>query len=77
LRKPSPPRVGDGDLFEQPEEDQVDAATGAVERGLAGAYDLRDQVFGPVDRAGNELRKIGDEQRVIEEPIGRLDLAER
>ena len=67
--------IGDGNLLEQPEQDQKSAAREFVERDAALGSQLGDQDRRPLDRTSDKLREIGDEQGVITQSRLRPEMA--
>ena len=61
--------VGQHDLLEQAERHQRQAEAQLVARGAARLRELRHQLGRAHDRAGDEVREEGHEQRVVEEMV--------
>src|SRR5205823_3943370 len=67
--------VGQRDLLEKTEDDEEEAARPVDGLVLPFAVQLRDEVPGPQNRAGDQLREKGDEEQQIDEGTLRLDAA--
>ncbi len=67
--------ISDHDLLPQSPDHQVNAVDDLLAADTARALDLRQQVDGPHDRAGHEVREETDEQREVPEIPRRLELA--
>src|SRR6185503_1673606 len=60
-------RVGEHDLLEEPEAEQEQAEPERLSGRAVLALELRDDLLGPQDRTGDEVREERQEQAVIEE----------
>ncbi len=67
--------VGDDDLAEQAFEDQQHAVECLARMESAWLLHLGQKVRGPLNRAGDQMRKEADEQRVVHQRIGGAQLA--
>ena len=67
--------VGDHRLSEQARENQQQAVEESVLVEPAWRLHLRQQVAGPLNRTGDQVGKQADEQGVVDERFGRLELS--